>query len=61
MRFAQAIMEARSKQASLTVGVVMDEKLIKIEMPWATIRSTSEVGLAEYILKQMRGTRDTIQ
>jgi hypothetical protein len=60
VRFAEKIEAARGKDA-FTVGIMMDDKLIKIEMPWATIRSTSEVGLAEYILRQMRGARDTVQ
>lgn len=38
-------------------AVVMDDKIIKIEMPWSKIDETSEVGLSEYILKQMRETR----
>lgn len=60
VRFAEKIEAARATD-KLTVGVVMDDKLIKIEMPWATIKETSEVGLAEYILNQMRESRDTIQ
>lgn len=58
-RFAQKIDEARSKE-SFKVGIVMDDKVITIEMPWATIRATSEVGLAEYILNQMREMRHVI-
>lgn len=46
---------------SVKFGVVMDDKVITIDMPWATIRETSEVGIAEYILKQMRGSRDAVQ
>jgi hypothetical protein len=57
--FAEKIEAARDKP-SFTFGVVMDDKVIKIEMPWTTMRETSEVGLAEYILKQMRGSRDSI-
>jgi len=41
------------------VGVVMDDKVITIDMAWAMIRANSEVGLAEYILKLMRGSRET--
>jgi hypothetical protein len=40
--------------------VVMDDKTVTVDMPWATLRGTSEVGLAEYILKQMRGARDAV-
>jgi hypothetical protein len=60
VRFAEKIAAARSKD-SFKTGIVMDDKLITIEMTWATIRSSSEAGLSEYILKQMRGARDTVQ
>lgn len=52
---------AARAQDSVTFAVVMDDKILKIEMPWATIRTTSEMGIAAYILKQIRGTRDTTQ
>lgn len=51
------IAAARTRE-SVTFGVVMDDKTLKIEMPWAKIRETSESGIAEYILKQMRGARN---
>ena len=60
VRFAEKIEAARSKD-SFKVGIVMDDKVITIDMPWATIRATSEVGIAEYILDQMRESRDTVQ
>lgn len=60
MRFAAKIAEARM-QESLKVGIVMDDKVITIELPWETIRSSGEVGLSEYIVRQMREMRDTVQ
>lgn len=48
------------QQASITFGVVMDDKVLKIEMPWKTIRETSESGLAAWILKHMRDQRDAV-
>ncbi len=60
VRFAGKIEAARGK-SSFKVGIVMDDKIITIEMPWATIRGTNETGLAEYILNQMREARDTVQ
>lgn len=54
------IAAARGKEA-VKFGIVMDDKIITIEMPWATIRATSEVGMAEYILNQMREARDVVQ
>lgn len=37
--------------------VVMDDKVLTIELPWSTIRETSEAGISEFILKQMREDR----
>lgn len=58
-RFAEKIAEARTK-ASFKTGIVMDDKVIIVEMPWTTIRETTEAGLAEYILGQMREARDAV-
>lgn len=49
------------KTPSVTFAVAMDDKILKVEMPWVTIRETSQAGIAEYILNQMREARDTIQ
>lgn len=54
--FAEKIATARGKEF-FVVGVIMDDKVLKITMPWSTIRSTTEVALAEYILDQMRENR----
>ena len=43
---------------SVTFGVVMDDKVLKIEMAWTTIRSTTAAGIIEYIMRQMREARD---
>lgn len=59
VRFAEKLDAARGKDA-LKFAVVMDDKIISIEMPWATIRATSEVGIAEFILKQMREAREPV-
>ena len=53
------IVAARARESVLFV-VAMDDKILKIEMTWAAIRTTSEVGISEYILKQMRGARDDV-
>lgn len=58
VKFAEKIAAARDKE-SVKVGVVMDDKLITIDMPWATIRGTSEVGISIWILQQMRESRET--
>lgn len=57
LRFGEKIAEAR-KRGVFKVGIVMDDKTITIEMPWATIGSTEEAGLAEYILRLMREAGD---
>lgn len=53
------IAASRNKEA-IKVGVVMDDKVLTIDITWATIRASSEVGLAEFILKHMRGSRDAV-
>lgn len=58
--FAARIEEARTRE-SVKLGIIMDDKVITIELPWTTIRATGEVGLSEYILLQMREARDTVQ
>jgi predicted GTPase len=60
VRFAEKIAAARGKE-SVIFAVVMDDKILKIEMPWARIRETSEAGISEFILSQMRSLRETIQ
>lgn len=49
---------ARAKH-SITFGIVMDDKIVKIEMPWATIRANNEAGISAWILKQMSEPRDS--
>lgn len=56
-RFAAKIEEARGKE-TFKVAIVMDDKVLTIDMPWATVRSTSEAGLSAYIVDQMREARD---
>ena len=57
VRFAQKVEVAR-RADSITVGVVMDDKVIRLVLPWSVIRATSEAGLSEYILRQMQEARD---
>ena len=56
-RFDAKIGAARDKP-SFKVGVVMDDQIITLEMPWTVIRASSEASLSEYLLKQMREVRD---
>ena len=57
--FAAKVEAARSLP-SFKVGIAMDDKFITLEIAWETIRETSQVGLAEYILNQMKETRNVI-
>jgi hypothetical protein len=52
---------AARKTPSVKFAIMMDDKLITIEMEWTTIAEYSEVALSEYILKQMRHSRSTPQ
>ena len=52
----KAIAESKAR-GSVKFAVVMDDKTLAIELPWSKIAETSEVGIAEFILKQMRDER----
>jgi hypothetical protein len=49
---------AARARASIQFAVVMDDKILKIDMPWETIRSLSEAGVSEYIVKHMRESKE---
>jgi hypothetical protein len=50
-RFAEAL-----KKGSVAFGIIMDDKVIKIEMTTEFIKATSEDELVALILKTMRET-----
>lgn len=52
------VREARGRDV-FTTGIVMDDKFIKIEMPWTNIRESTELALTEYIVKLMREERES--
>lgn len=56
-----ALAALRKNADVITTGVVMDDKIIKITMPWADIAGTTEEALSEFILDYMLGVRETIQ
>ena len=58
-QFTKALAEARARD-SFRAAIVMDDKIVTIEMPWSTVCSTDEAGLAEYILNQMRETAPAV-
>ena len=45
---------ASRSNPSVTFGVFMDDKIIKIEMRWDVIRETSERGISDFILREMK-------
>lgn len=55
--FAEKIAAARATKGSIKVGIVMDDKIITLEMPWGTISSISEWELSKYIVDQMQEAR----
>lgn len=59
VQFAEKIDAARNTE-SFKIAIVMDDKVITVDMPWSTIRATSEAGISEYIVKQMREARDAV-
>ena len=52
-RFARKIAESRAK-GSFRVGLVMDDKVLTFDLPWETVRTTSEAGLSEWIVNHMQ-------
>lgn len=51
--FARNLEAARLKP-SFKMAIVMDDKLITLELPWVTIREETEAGLSDFIVDQMR-------
>jgi len=58
VHFAAKLEAARGNE-SFKFGIVMDDKVVTVEMTWAALREYSQVALAEFILKQMR-LRDAV-
>ena len=46
---------------AVTFGIVMDDKIVKVTMPWTIIRETDEAGISEWIVGHMRGESRTEQ
>ena len=47
---------SRGRQ-SVSFAVVMDDKILTIELNWETIRTADEKEISEFILKRMRESR----
>ncbi len=56
-RFAARFTAARGRD-TFNFGVVMDDKVLVIEMPWVKIRETDEAGLSEFIVRKMQEKSD---
>lgn len=53
-RFAEKIAKARRDKDHIKFAVVMDDKIITVEMPWSAIDGAEERALAKYILDLMQ-------
>lgn len=53
IRFAEKVMAARQREM-FKVGIVMDDKVIMVDIPWETISASSESDLATFIMGQMK-------
>ena len=60
VRFAERLKAARDKEI-VKIGIVMDDKIITLDMPWTVIKSSGEVAMTEYLLNMMRESRNTVQ
>lgn len=51
------MMEARRNHPDVRFAVIMDDKTLLITMTWKQIEESSEVGISEYVLREMRERR----
>jgi hypothetical protein len=54
---ADVMVKARATGKAV-IAIVMDDKLVTLTIPLATIKNSSEVALAAYVLKHMKEQRD---
>lgn len=54
--FVQKLKDALDKP-SIKFGIVMDDKVLTIEMPWSVIRETGEREISEWIISKMAEER----
>ena len=50
-------MRAARQKPNFKAGIVMDDKVLTLEMPWSLVDSTEEAALSEYIVGLMQETR----
>lgn len=49
---------ASRQRESVVFGIFMDDKILKVELSWQTIRDMSEHAISEHIVHYMRGQAD---
>lgn len=59
-KFADKLYAARNNPG-VKIGVVMDDKIVIIEMEWVKIKGTTLHAMEEYIVGLMREQQDTMQ
>jgi hypothetical protein len=42
-------------------GIVMDDKIVTVEMPWSIIRDTDVTGISLWIVSHMSGKKAVVQ
>ncbi len=54
--FGEKIAQARGRP-ELKLGIVMDDQVITLDLPWTTVKELSEPELSRWIVSTMRGKR----
>lgn len=58
--FAYKMSHARATKPTIKFAVFQDDKIINVEMAWSTIHESTELEIAAFILKHMRGDAETV-
>lgn len=51
---------ARRTSPDIVFAIVVDYKIMKVTMGWQTIATMTERGISEFLLKQMRESREAV-
>lgn len=57
MAFAAKFKAAREKE-SFSMGLVMDDKVLTLDIPWTKIQETNATDLTEWIVRKMQGLKN---
>lgn len=52
-QFVQKLKDARAKDGVTFGIIVMDDKVLKIEMPWTVVATSTERAISEWIVSKM--------